>query len=99
MITRATGPRTAKMAGMMSAAVFVLVLTGYAVYRIGGFDAAGATTARASHRPASHRNDVTIGSGPDEAVFSPPLGSGPRALEEQESECPDDGSGPPECIE
>ena len=89
----------AKVAGMMSAAVFALVLSGYAVYRAGGFEAVGATPVPASHRPPFHRNDTIVGSGRDEAITTPSIGSGPRSLEEQESECPDDGGPPTECNE
>jgi hypothetical protein len=86
----------ARMTGLMSSVVFVVVLTGYAVFRTSGFDAVGATSMPAPNR-ASRHNDITVGSGGDEAIFAPSMGSGPRSLEEQENECSDDGGGPAEC--
>ena len=93
----------AKTVRVISAAVAAAVLAGYAVYRTGGFDDVGATTVALQH-PASSHHQITVGLGRDEAIVpstvaAPSNGSGTPATEEQASECPIDGSGPPECNE
>ena len=81
-----------KKAGVISAVVLAAALSGYAVYRAGELDIVGATTV-----PPSHHNNASVGSGRDEAIVAPSTGSGPRSLDDQDSECADDGSSPAEC--